>query len=68
MTKTLSRREWLKIAGNVTLVTAAGGMLLPRARAEEVPLRVGTFGASDPQNYARATDDFAKLFAGKAKV
>jgi len=59
----LSRRDLLALSGQVGLATMAGGMLMPhRAAAQQARMRVGTFGSTDPQNYARATNALRALY------
>lgn len=65
----LSRRELLALSGNVAMASVAGGMLFPRgAIAQQAAVNIGTFGSTDPQNFARATGAFQKLYGDSAKV
>lgn len=66
---TFSRRDLLALAGNIGVATAAGGLLLPRtARAQGTAIRIGTFGSTDPQNYARATGDMTRALGDGVKA
>lgn len=58
-----TRRDLLALASNTGLATLAGGTLLPHRAAAQAggTIRIGTFGSTDPQNYARATGSLAKL-------
>jgi len=65
----LSRRQFLALSQNMAVATVAGGMLLPRgAAAQQTAMRIGTFGSTDPQNYARATGAFDKLYGASVKI
>jgi len=66
---TISRREMLALAANVSIASVAGGFILPHpAEAQGATIRVGTFGGTDPQNYARATGDIGKALGDGAKA
>src|SRR5690349_19324374 len=67
---TFSRRDTLKLLGNMGVATFAGGaMLAPRlASAQQRTAVLGHFGSANPQTYAKATGAFAKAFGPGVKT
>jgi taurine transport system substrate-binding protein len=64
-----SRRQILALSRNMAVASVAGGMLFPRGvLAQQQAINIGTFGSTDPQNFARATGAFQKLYGEAAKV
>lgn len=64
-----SRRQILALSRNMAVASVAGGMLFPRGvLAQQQAINIGTFGSTDPQNFARATGAFQKLYGEAAKI
>src|SRR5262249_1446252 len=67
MAKSISRRDALKLMGNIGVVTMAGGMAL-QARAQQTTAVLGHFGSANPQTLGKALGSFAKAFGSNVKT
>ena len=65
-----SRRDFLKLSGQIGVATFAGGAMLPTgsARAQDATAILGHFGSANPQTFAKATGAFAKALGDKVKT
>jgi len=70
MSRSLSRRETLRVLRNIGVATFAGGALLvPRkSTAQQATAVLGHFGSANPQTFGKATGAFAKAFGGNVKT
>src|SRR5712671_5052583 len=70
MTTTFSRRDALKLMGNMGVATFAGGALLAtrQVAAQQRTAVLGHFGSANPQTFAKATGAFAKAFGTSVKT
>src|SRR3954452_12156484 len=70
MSRSLSRRETLRLLRNIGVATFAGGALLaPRKSiAQQATAVLGHFGSANPQTFGKATGAFAKAFGGNVKT
>jgi len=70
MTGSISRRDALKLFGNIGVATfAGGGMFASRsAMAQQATAMLGHFGSANPQTFAKATGAFAKAFGANVKT
>ena len=70
MTTTFSRRDALKLMGNLGVATFAGGALMAsrRAAAQQTTAMLGHFGSANPQTFGKATGAFAKAFGANVKT
>ena len=66
----LSRRDVLKLIGNVGTMTFAGGALLGArsAFAQQTTAVLGHFGSANPQTMGKATGAFAKAMGANVKT
>jgi taurine transport system substrate-binding protein len=67
MSDSISRRDALKLMGNIGVVTMAGGMALP-ARAQQATAVLGHFGSANPQTLGKALNSFGKAFGPNVKT
>lgn len=67
MAGSFSRRDALKLIGNIGVITVAGGITLP-VRAQQATAMLGHFGSANPQTFGKANGGFARAFGGKAKT
>src|SRR5437016_10469113 len=70
MTREISRRDALKLALNMGVVTFAGGALLGARSifAQQVTAVLGHFGSANPQTLGKANDAYAKAFGANVKT
>ena len=68
MAHALTRRDWLKLSGNVGLATMAMGLGGGSALAQDRRLVLSHFTSVDPPNFARATGSLEAAMADKASV
>jgi taurine transport system substrate-binding protein len=67
MANSISRRDALKLLGNIGVITVAGGMALP-SRAQQTTAVLGHFGSANPQTLGKALGSFAKAFGSNVKT
>ena len=62
MSRSLSRRETLRVLRNIGVATFAGGALLvPRkSTAQQATAVLGHFGSANPQTFGKATGAFMR--------
>ena len=70
MNSTFSRRDALKLALNMGVVTFAGGALLGSRSvfAQQTTAVLGHFGSANPQTFGKANEGFAKAFGASVKT
>lgn len=67
MPSSISRRDALKLLGNIGVMTVAGGIALP-SRAQQTTAVLGHFGSANPQTLGKALGSFAKAFGSNVKT
>jgi taurine transport system substrate-binding protein len=67
---TFSRRDALKLMGNIGVATFAGGAMIGArpAFAQQATAVLGHFGSANPQTFAKANGAFAKAFGPNVKT
>lgn len=63
----VSRRDALKLIGNMGVITMAGGVPLA-SRARQAVAVLGHFGSANPQTLGKALGSFAKAFGGNVRT
>ena len=70
MKTSFSRRDALKLMGNMGIATFAGGSVLASRSvfAQQAAAVLGHFGSANPQTMGKATGSFAKALGGNVKT